>query len=845
MNALHEYISKQVIDHLTKRRVVVWYDSREEFRPYIRDLRGGVDVEDCKLEQVQIGEVSFNLCEFTGSFFEVKFAVEPVVSADNPEPLLVYVPGVERDRVESLLMELEKAGHCHEPQLKRQARNVLRQQYSDGQIDEMLASDSVTYEDIVELLKAENGRKSMLKVIFEGARDNADLIADWIADPGSNAILAEKSAGGELFKLVESRLGLELADETDLDEARTKTLRYVLVGEFRDDFEGEPPTATAMIPVPQTKEHVRFVRDVAQALRQQHGDAYVEIADKVEADLRLSKDAMPPELLGKIDTFRFEEGALLHYVGQLICDRQFDKARVVVRDHRRSFWTDREPRRWNQWEACRLMTELGSLALAVRDALPSKTASPMTWIQAYTAEDGWYRLDWIQRNLEALIASMTEEPESEDALNQVRSDYEQTLQEMATGFAEALHQANWSIPEAICQTQVYPDLVKGKGGPVAYIMVDSMRYEMGVELRDQLKDADELKLEAAVAAIPTITSLGMAALLPGASASFSVTEDGAKLAAEVDGSKLSGLPSRLKFLKSRVPGVIEMELGKLLEMTKRMAEKKIGDAPLVVIRSQDIDAFGESGSNHVARQIMDTAIGNVARAVRKLADLGIENFVVCADHGHLFISARDESMRIESPGGETVELHRRCWVGRGGITPKGTIRVSGAELGYGANLDFVFPTGIAVFKAGGDLAYHHGGLSLQELLVPVLTVRMVRHEKEPAAEMAIKLGKLPETLTNRTLGITISLSYGLFGNEPIVVRPVLLRGGIQVGEAGMAMDAEFDQRTRCVRLEPGKTATVAMLLQSEDCDKVRVVVQDPTTDAVLAQSNDIPVNLGI
>ena len=43
----------------------------------------------------------------------------------------------------------------------------------------------------------------------------------------------------------------------------------------------------------------------------------------------------------------------------------------------------------------------------------------------------------------------------------------------------------------------------------------------------------------------------------------------------------------------------------------------------------------------------------------------------------------------------------------------------------------------------------------------------------------------------------------------------------------------------------GKTATVAMLLQSEDCDKVRVVVQDPTTDAVLAQSNDIPVNLGI
>ena len=78
----------------------------------------------------------------------------------------------------------------------------------------------------------------------------------------------------------------------------------------------------------------------------------------------------------------------------------------------------------------------------------------------------------------------------------------------------------------------------------------------------------------------------------------------------------------------------------------------------------------------------------------------------------------------------------------------------------------------------------------------------------------------------------------------MVVRPVLLRGGIQVGGAGMAIDAEFDARTRCIKLEPEKTATVAMLLQVEDCDRVRVVVQDPATDAVLTQSNDIPVKLG-
>ena len=447
MNALHEYISKQLIEHLTKRRVVVWYDSRDEFRPYICELRDGADAEGGKLKQVQIGDMTVNLCEFSGSFFEVKFAVEPVVSADSPQPLLVYVPGVERNRVESLLMELEKAGLCYEPQLKRQARNILGHQYSPGQIDEMLAADTVTYEDVVGLLKEEDGPgTSMLKIIFDKTHDSAGLIAGWIADPGSNALIAEKSAKEELFKLVKSRLGLELADEMELDEARTKTLRYVLVGEFRDDLEGEPPTAAAMIPKPATKEHVKLIRDVAQVLRKRHGDAYVDIADQVEADLGLDSETMPPEMLGKIDTFRFEERALLRYVGQLICERQFEKARSVVRDHRRSFWTDRDLRRQNQWEACRLMTELGSLAQAVHDALPTKTAAPMTWIQAYTAEDGWHRLDWVQRNLEALVAGMTEEPESEDALSQVRSDYEQTLQEMATGLTEALRQAKLVNP---------------------------------------------------------------------------------------------------------------------------------------------------------------------------------------------------------------------------------------------------------------------------------------------------------------------------------------------------------------------------------------------------------------
>src|SRR4029077_16578845 len=141
-----------------------------------------------------------------------------------------------------------------------------------------------------------------------------------------------------------------------------------------------------------------------------------------------------------------------------------------------------------------------------------------------------------------------------------------------------------------------------------------------------------------------------------------------------------------------------------------------------------------------------------ARAIRKLAAAGVEHAVVTADHGHLFFpSDRDESMRIDSPGGDEVDLHRRCWIGRGGATPAGCVRVSAAELGYDSDLDFVFPQGCGVFKAGGDLAFHHGGPSLQELVIPVLTVRMKASGPGRSATGPVIGRGLPAACTSRVL----------------------------------------------------------------------------------------------
>lgn len=850
MHPLHDYVAKQLADKLKSRRVVVWYDERGEFQPFVDEVRGGPRAVREPVP-VTVAGAEASLAEYAGSMFELRAVVEPHVRGDTPAPIVIYIPGVARDRRASVLMELEKAGTTWEPQLKQLARNVLLQKYTLGVVDELLSFDrKVSYEDLARVAAGNAGAEppSILKSIFHDARGNDGLLTAWLVSDARDPEIVSKDATRELTKLVKARLGLDLAADAPLSKLRAITLRYVLAGEFRLDLSCDAPASLDSVETPRTKDEESAVREIARRLRTRHPDAYAALADRVEEELGLMNAKLPPGALGSIDTFRFEERALLRHAGDLIANGKFGEALALVADREQSFWLDRDVSRKAQWEATRRMAELGSVAMEVRKAVNETSGDAATWLEAYVSKDGWFRLDQAQRRLEAWVANLDEEPE-ERPLGVVRRAYEDTCHAMAEGFTKALVKAGWTVPGALHQTRVWSEVVADKPKPVAYFLVDAMRFEMGIELAERLPKSSEVSVRAAVGALPSITPVGMAALQPGASASFSVVEQAGKLGARIDDSFLPDLVSRKKHAAARVPNLVDLALDELLSLQPSKLAKKIDGAQVVVVRSQEIDHAGETGFTFQARQVMDTVIDNLARAIRKLAAAGVEHAVVSADHGHLFFANdRDESMRIDAPGGNTVELHRRCWIGRGGATPPGCVRVAASSLGYASDLEFVFPAATGVFKAGGDLAFHHGGPSLQELVVPVLTVRTkVGKSARPSSGPIEALG-LPDAVTNRIFSVTFT--YGakqlLLGAESIQVRPLLMAAGKQVGSVGMAVDAQFDRSTGTVRLEPNKPVTIAFLLSDESAASLRVVVQDPTTDAELYRSpTDIPVRLGV
>src|SRR5207244_11716594 len=86
----------------------------------------------------------------------------------------------------------------------------------------------------------------------------------------------------------------------------------------------------------------------------------------------------------------------------------------------------------------------------------------------------------------------------------------------------------------IFEKQVKPHLGEGK---LAYVWVDAMRFEMARELCRLLKDDFDLTVQPAIGTTPTITEIGMAALLPKANESAKVVSVGnGKLGLEI-GSK--------------------------------------------------------------------------------------------------------------------------------------------------------------------------------------------------------------------------------------------------------------------------------------------------------------------
>lgn len=849
MHPFHHHLVTQLREALDTGIAVI-YDPAHAFQPFIDELGPGEpwSGEHPDVHKVTVGGRDARLITWAGSWFAMRDAAEPLFSGDRPPdpPLLLYVPTTRPDPTLHVLIELELAGKGLTWDFDSLARACMRKKFADSEIDRVLSDNKAGYDDVVQFL-GQRGGVSKLKAMLPNVRD-MEILVQWLAGDKLDANIDAKGAGAELLHLVQTTTGLAIGADVPLAQARAKFARYVLINEFRHDLAGEAPPSIAGLPPPGTAAQMANLLELAALFRKSDAEAYVDRARAIEQEFQLAKAKIEPDHLGRIDTFEFEERLLLRWCADLLADRQYTKALGIIAERESSFWVERTDAEFQMprkelWELCRRVGELGLRILAVRNDMPGAASGPEDWVARYASADGWHRMDAAQRELETWHSRIADDDTVEKAVDVVLRDHEDLLHKLAVSFSNALKRSGWTVPGVLHQTRVHPDVVATRGGPVAWFLVDAFRFEMGAELARQMEGAEEVALRPAIAALPTITPVGMAALLPGASADFAVVAHKGGIAARIDDGTLATLADRQRHLQARVPDSVDLTHSRLLQDKPSELKKRVAGKGLVVVRSTDIDQMGESGDDLLARQAMETVIGNLARAARKLSAAGVEQFVVTADHGHLFGLRKGDEMKIDAPGGDTVDLHRRCWIGRGGTTPPATRRVKAGEFGYDSDLDFVFPSGLGVFKAGGDLSFHHGSTSLQELVIPVLSFRLAAGKAEGSVGGAtVEFVTLPEKITNGIFIVGIRVA-GLLATEPLELRVILTSEKDQVGQVGMATGCRWDRQSNLLRLEPGATAQLGMKLAYDHVESLKVVVLDPVSGAQLATSGAIPVSL--
>lgn len=280
------------------------------------------------------------------------------------------------------------------------------------------------------------------------------------------------------------------------------------------------------------------------------------------------------------------------------------------------------------------------------------------------------------------------------------------------------------------QADFYRNHVKpiaSSGSRVFVIISDALRYEVAVELTGQLlrETKGTAKISSMQATFPSATKFGMAALLP--HKELNLTDDGKVLC---DGESTEGTAAREKILANAHQGDVAITYKSLLSMKQAERREKVSGANVVYIYHNAIDAVGDKAATEdQVFNACDQAILELKNLVRLITnDMSGTNIIITADHGFLYsYKPLEESDKAEKSfvSGNIVELDRRYVIADGNCTAAHMLKIPLVHLN--SNLVGFTPLdNIRMKKQGGGMNYVHGGISLQESVVPVIEFKNVR-----------------------------------------------------------------------------------------------------------------------
>lgn len=468
-------------------------------------------------------------------------------------------------------------------------------------------------------------------------------------------------------------------------------------------------------------------------------DVYQQLADRFEKDLNISGElkTLSLEELQRHDLFKEADRVFLqHLIKELEEERvSIPQALALVDRRKEGYWFKADTA-----GRLRQLYRAVELYLSFHLELDKITLEPMPneklW-KRYT--ESLYTIDQLYRNflysyrevrqdfLKPLLSKL-EKRYTNSFLNQISDIWHDNFGSEKSALPFQTSQRTFF------QRYVSPLLQEGR--IVTVICSDALRYEVGKELAERLASENRVQVtvDPLVAMVPSYTQLGMAALLP----SKTLEVDPTTMQVRCDGIPANGLSGRQKVLDSWSQSrkstfkAKAIDTKQFLDLPKSVQQDEIEEYNCLYFYSALIDSTGDNAkSEQDLPDGVEREIKNLIDLTKRIINLNRTHILITADHGFLYQhSALDENKMIPvDKQNSELQRDRRYLVGHNLKADTRFFHFSADQLNIGADFEVQIPRGVVrIRKQGGGSRYVHGGVSLQELAIPVLKIYKSRKD---------------------------------------------------------------------------------------------------------------------
>lgn len=690
--------------------------------------------------------------------------------------------------------------------------------------------------EMVDRLKGGGAKWAVLRSVSQ-MMSEAEIL-QWILEKASEEQIAEVRP--DLCDYAHEVLDLNVPDSADGSVIREMIWARALLSEyvfgFGTDEASRPSCLKGIETSPIEADHV--VCQVMKHLRDsRNNEGYREHADAVSVKANLEQITANEERLSGRGTFRFEERRLLARAMTAAKEGRIDDVRSALAQTEENAWRALDTAS-DQWELLAKVVVLFDTEKAVNDELGSRKWPLSSLLEAYGVN--FWRFDRDARSFSTYVEDVRKAiiGEGDSTLETLIDDmvccrfesYRKTSERMQKLFVNAVADAGWPVTGIADNARIFDDsvapLLRQDANAVVVIIVDALRYEVGKVLAETLKSYQP-EIHPACARFPTVTSVGKATLLPGgAGLQLVASPEGNRFVPMLNGIAVENINDRMGILKAQYGERFKhMTTAEFLEKKKLPFEK----VNLLVLRYDDIDDILEKGKDSLLGSVQ-VAVAHLRSVVERIRQKGkFTDVFIVTDHGFVLNHMPTAGDKCPMPailsGGLRVSTHDRMVLGDLEPDPSNEVLDSGTLGISGTFRSVAFPKALCAYSDGKK--YFHGGVSLQEAVVPVIAFKIKNAESDPKAKALWQLKLTPKRPVFNSLIVRVNaeiVQSALFANEAEthqVVIEILRDGGNEKVPIGKMLDND----TELFTIVEGESDVIKIRLDEFNEDRITVVVR--------------------